>query len=50
MQGFSVTSLKYCKYFYQFYSQEIQIRPQLADTIRQQAVDEFKFNPLFSIP
>ena len=68
MQGFSVTSLKYCKYFYQFYSQDNQIRQQLADTIRPQAVDElqvagneayinrpqvgddFKINPLFSVP
>ena len=68
MQGFSVTSLKYCKYFYQFYSQDIQIRHQLADTIRPQlvdelqvienevrinrpqVVDEFKINPVFSIP
>jgi predicted nuclease of restriction endonuclease-like (RecB) superfamily len=42
MQGFSVTSLKYCKYFYQFYSQDIQFRQQLADTIRPQAVDELQ--------
>ena len=42
MQGFSVTSLKYCKYFYQFYSQDNQIRQQLADTIRPQAVDELQ--------
>ncbi|MDR2233465.1 MAG: DUF1016 N-terminal domain-containing protein, partial [Tannerella sp.] len=34
MQGFSVTSLKYCKYFYQFYSQDIQIRQQLVDANR----------------
>ena len=31
MQGFSVTNLKYCKYFYQFYSQDNQIRPQVVD-------------------
>jgi len=34
MKGFSATNLKYCKYFYQFYSQDKQIR--------QQAVDEFR--------
>jgi len=69
MQGFSVTNLKYCKYFYLFYSQDKQIRQQLVDDInlesdndksqtpikedtiiRQQAVDEFESNPLFSIP
>ena len=42
MQGFSVTSLKYCKYFYQFYSQDIQNRQQFTDTIRPQAVDELQ--------
>jgi predicted nuclease of restriction endonuclease-like (RecB) superfamily len=50
MQGFSVTNLKYCKYFYQFYSQDEQIRQQLADEIRPQFGDEFKINPLFLIP
>ena len=60
MQGFSATNLKYCKYFYQFYSQDKQIRPQLVDefqhvenkkyTIRQQVVDEFKNTPLLQIP
>ena len=33
MKGFSVTNLKYCKYFYQFYSQDDEIRQQLADEI-----------------
>ncbi len=36
MQGFSVTNLKYCKYFYQFYSRD--------NTIRQQLVDEFSLD------
>ena len=36
MQGFSVTTLKYCKYFYQFYSRD--------NTIRQQLVDEFSLD------
>jgi len=59
MQGFSVTNLKYCKYFYQFYAQDMQIRPQLGDelqmsenktnTIRPQFEDEL-YNPLFLIP
>lgn len=31
MKGFSVTNLKYCRYFYLFYSQDNQIRPQLGD-------------------
>jgi len=42
MQGFSATNLKYCKYFYQFYSQEEQIRQQLADEISPQVVDEMQ--------
>ena len=29
MQGFSDTNLKYCKYFYQFYSQDKQLRHKL---------------------
>ncbi|MDR3297378.1 MAG: PDDEXK nuclease domain-containing protein [Prevotellaceae bacterium] len=37
MKGFSETNLKYCKYFYRFYSQEV--------VIRQQAVDELQ-NPI----
>ncbi|GHV39439.1 hypothetical protein FACS1894179_04340 [Bacteroidia bacterium] len=31
MKGFSVTNLKYCRYFYLFYSQSNQICPQLGD-------------------
>ena len=42
MQGFSVTNLKYCKYFYQFYSQDKQIPQQLADEIRHQVGDELQ--------
>ena len=42
MQGFSVTNLKYCKRFYLFYSQGLQIRQQL--------VDEFEEHSLFQIP
>lgn len=42
MQGFSVTNLKYCKYFYQFYSQDNQIRQELVDIIRPQVGDEFQ--------
>ena len=34
MQGFSATNLKYCKYFYQFYSQDMQIRHQLGDELK----------------
>jgi len=42
MQGFSATNLKYCKYFYQFYSQDKQIRQQLVDVIRHQVGDELQ--------
>jgi predicted nuclease of restriction endonuclease-like (RecB) superfamily len=42
MQGFSVTNLKYCKYFYQFYSQDAKLRQELAEEIRPQAVDEMQ--------
>jgi predicted nuclease of restriction endonuclease-like (RecB) superfamily len=42
MQGFSVTNLKYCKYFYQFYSQDKQIRQQLVDVIHPQLEDELQ--------
>jgi len=42
MQGFSVTNLKYCKYFYQFYSQDKQICHQLAYPIRPQLEDELQ--------
>lgn len=41
MKGFSVTNLKYCKRFYELYSQ--------SDTIRQQVVDEFEVS-IFNIP
>ncbi|MDR3184950.1 MAG: PDDEXK nuclease domain-containing protein [Prevotellaceae bacterium] len=33
MKGFSTTNLKYCKYFYQLYSQEVAFRPQAGDEI-----------------
>ncbi len=36
MQGFSATNLKYCKYFYLFYSQDSQIRHQLGDETHSQ--------------
>jgi hypothetical protein len=42
MQGFSVTNLKYCKYFYQFYSQNEKIHQQLADKIRPQVEDKLQ--------
>jgi predicted nuclease of restriction endonuclease-like (RecB) superfamily len=42
MHGFSVTNLNYCKYFYQFYSQDKQIRQQLVDVILPQAGDELQ--------
>jgi len=60
MKGFSVSNLKYCKYFYQFYSQDEQIRQQVVDElqvaenkdniIRQQVADEFGSNLIFLIP
>jgi hypothetical protein len=34
MQGFSVTNLKRCKYFYQFYSQNLQIRSQVGNELQ----------------
>lgn len=40
MQGFSVTNLKYCKYFYLFYSQDKQACERVTDTIRQQPEGE----------
>ncbi len=49
MKGFSVTNLKYCKYFYQFYSQDKQVCQQLVGVIHPQVEDEFN-NPLFLIP
>ena len=42
MQGFSTTNLKYCKYFYQFYSQDKQICQQSADEFRPQVGDELQ--------
>jgi len=42
MKGFSVVNLTYCKRFYQFYTQEHSIRPQLVDAIRQQVADELQ--------
>ena len=42
MQGFSATNLKYCKYFYQFYSQDEQIRQQLVDVVCPQLVGELQ--------
>jgi predicted nuclease of restriction endonuclease-like (RecB) superfamily len=42
MKGFSVTNLKYCKYFYQFYSQDKQIPQQLADEFRPQVGDKLQ--------
>lgn len=49
MKGFSITNLKYCKYFYQFYSQDKQVRQQLVGIIHPQVEDKFN-NPLFLIP
>ncbi len=42
LQGFSATNLKYCKYFYQLYSQDQQICQQLADEFRPQLGDELQ--------
>jgi predicted nuclease of restriction endonuclease-like (RecB) superfamily len=42
MQGFSVTNLKYCKYFYQFYSQDKQVCQQLIGAIHPQVEDELQ--------
>jgi hypothetical protein len=36
MQGFSVTNLKYCKYFYQFYSQDHKIFHQLGGKLENE--------------
>ncbi len=41
MKGFSATNLKYCKRFYELYSQ--------SDTIRQQVADEIEL-PIFFVP
>jgi predicted nuclease of restriction endonuclease-like (RecB) superfamily len=51
MHGFSVTTLKYCKYFYLFYSQGSEEgETLLSSSIRQQAVDELNEHPVFNIP
>ena len=42
MKGFSTTNLKYCKYFYQFYSQDKQICQRVVDAIRPQVGDELQ--------
>ena len=42
IQGFSTTNLKYCKYFYLFYSQDNQIRHQLGDEIHPQSDKEIQ--------
>lgn len=42
MQGFSVTNLRYCKYFYQLYSQDAQNRRQLIGGIHPQLGDELQ--------
>ena len=42
MQGFSVTNLKYCKYFYQFYSQDVQMHQQITDVNRHQVGDDLQ--------
>ena len=42
MKGFSVTNLKYFKYFYQFYTQDISIQNQIANTNRQQVADNLQ--------
>ncbi|MCL2041050.1 MAG: PDDEXK nuclease domain-containing protein [Bacteroidales bacterium] len=42
MKGFSTTNLKYCKYFYQFYSQDRQICQRVVDVIRPQLGDELQ--------
>ena len=34
MQGFSSTNLKYCKYFYQFYSQDSKILSELVGKVQ----------------
>ena len=66
MSGFSVTNLKYCKYFYTFYSEvdevlslspnhhqlgdDSQSLDKQANIIRQQAVDELTENEILMIP
>ena len=60
VQGFSVTNLKYCKRFYQFYAynellhqeitDEYQVAENISSLIRQQVADEFEENPIFHVP
>jgi len=57
MSGFSATNLKYCKYFYLFYSQdnlqgsaELEVAKNKNITIRPQVVDELEAFPIFQIP
>ena len=42
MKGFSVTNLKYCKYFYQFYTQDVSIQHQIGCSNRQKLVDDLQ--------
>ncbi|MCL2413833.1 MAG: PDDEXK nuclease domain-containing protein [Bacteroidales bacterium] len=42
MKGFSVTNLKYSKYFYQFYTQDVSIQHQIGDTNRHQIGDNLQ--------
>jgi predicted nuclease of restriction endonuclease-like (RecB) superfamily len=44
MKGFSPTNLNYCKRFYQFYSQDKQIRQQVADVIHPQLGGELQLS------
>ena len=50
MKGFSITNLKYCKYFYQLYLQDNQSHKQLAFSNRPQVGDDLKKNVIFQIP
>ena len=42
LKGFSATNLKYCKRFYQFYTQDASIRQQLVGEITQQLAAELQ--------
>ena len=54
MKGFSATNLKYCKRFYEFYTQDNVILQQvIAESefpIRQQLADELETHLIFQIP
>lgn len=60
IKGFSVTNLKYCKQFYKFYSELVEICQQVDNkfqkddhnevVIRQQAADELYNQLIFQIP